>query len=83
MLGNVSEYLAPEPESVEYLSRYGQDRINAIQTAQDTYLNHAPDEHYAEWSVGFTLEQHTHEISQLLVDNQRLRDLHTALVCNI
>ena len=40
MLGNVSQYLAPEPEQVEYLSRYGEDRIQAIQTSKDTYLSH-------------------------------------------
>ena len=40
MLGNVSDYLAPEPQHVEYVSRYGEDRINAIHTSQDTYLSH-------------------------------------------
>jgi len=80
MLGNVSEYLAPQPEHVEYLSRYGEDRIHAIRTSQHTYLQHLTDEHYAEWGSSFTLEEHTHEISQVLVDNQKLRDLHTALV---
>lgn len=78
MLGNVSEYLAPQ--QVEYLSRYGDDRIHAIQSSQDTYLLHKADEHYAEWSKTFTLDEHTHEISRLLVDNQKLRDLHTFLV---
>ena len=80
MLGNVTQYLAPEPEQVEYLSRYGEDRIQAIQTSQDTYVNHKTDDHYTEWSSTFTLEEHTHEISRLLVDNQKLRDLHTLLV---
>ncbi|KAL5260923.1 hypothetical protein ACHWQZ_G006836 [Mnemiopsis leidyi] len=80
MLGNVSQYLAPEPQQVEYLSRYGEDRIRAIQTSKDTYLAHKTDDHYTDWSSTFTLEDHTHEISRLLVDNQKLRDLHTLLV---
>ena len=40
----------------------------------------SPDDHFEGWSTNFALEQHTHDISGMLVDSQKLRDLHTALV---
>lgn len=80
MLGNVSEYLAPEPQTVQYLSRFGEDRLAAIQTSPETYIQHTPDTHYTEWSEGFLLESHTHEIGEILVVNDALRDTHSALV---
>eukprot|EP00116_Pleurobrachia_bachei_P001379 sb/3461641/ len=80
MLGNVSEYLAPEPQNVQYLSRFGEDRLAAIQTSPETYTQHTADAHFNEWSEGFVLESHTHEIGEILVVNDALRQTHSTLV---